>query len=943
MTVPSVFVSYSHKDEKWKDRLLPHLRMFEQEDRLTIWEDRQIDAGSTWYDKLKAAMEAAEVAVCLISANYLSSDFCVKEEIPYFLKRRTDNGLLLLPILIDECLWEEIDWLKSIQMLPRDGKAIATHFRSNWNTPFKQVAKEIIVFSKKETREILAPPVPRWSPPEKVDVDRLPVTGAELFGRQNELKILNEAWDAGKLNVISFVAWGGVGKSTLINKWREQMAADNYRGAKRVFAWSFYSQGTGDRVTSADIFIAEALKWFGDPEMANSNASPWDKGQRLADLVKEQKTLLLLDGMEPLQSYFEFERGKIKDPALAVLVTELAKENPGLCVITTRENVFDLADFPDTTEQVNFEQISAEAGRAILRVGGVHGTDAELEEAARGFGLYALALSLLASYIHEIPGHHISNAKDIPDIDVPEKEGKHPRRVMSAFDKRFGDSAEVNVLRMLGLFSSPAEKEEIAAVREASAITNLTDRIQELSDVEWSQVVSKLRRLKLIAPESQHRLDTLDAHPLVREHFGKQLKQEYSYAWREGNNRLYEYYKTIAKEYPETIEEMAPLFAAVRHGCQAGKYQDAFLDVYWRRIGRKDYFNIRKLGAIGADLSVLSEFFVISWSQIIPALREDITGAILTAVGFSLRALGRLEDAAQPMKAGLEAYIAEDWENYAISMSNLSELYLSIGNIKEALAYAEQSVELADRSRDTSWQRAFRTTLANVLHQIGRLADAQDKFDEAEEIQKRNEPAYPYLYSLWGYHHCDLLLTRSNYAEVQRRASQTLAWVEQAQQDILSASLDNLSLGRAHLLQSQCEPSHPFTESLTYLNSAVDGLRRANDQEYIICGLLARTEYYRVTGDLKKAENDLAEAFTIARRGGMGLHLADCHLEYARLYLAYLRPERSEAQSKDISAMTPEQLIAKAREHWQIAKDSIEKMGYHRRDKEMQELEEQFK
>ncbi len=51
-------------------------------------------------------------------------------------------------------------------------------------------------------------------------------------------------------------------------------------------------------------------------------------------------------------------------------------------------------------------------------------------------------------------------------------------------------------------------------------------------------------------------------------------------------------------------------------------------------------------------------------------------------------------------------------------------------------------------------------------------------------------------------------------------------------------------------------------------------------------GLLARMEYYRVTGDLNKAQKDLDEAFTIATRGGMGLYLADCHLEYARVYLA---------------------------------------------------------
>ncbi len=265
-------------------------------------------------------------------------------------------------------------------MLPRDGKTVAEDFKDGWNTPFAEVARRVNSFLETPTREAVAPlPTPRWSPPEKVDVDRLPVTGAELFGRKNEMKILDEAWETSKTNVISFVAWGGVGKSTLVNKWREQLAADNYRGAKRVYAWSFYSQGTGERVTSADIFIVEALKWFGDPEMANSNASPWDKGGRLAELVKREKSLLLLDGMEPLQSSLDFERGKIKDPALAVLVTELAKENPGLCVITTREPVYDLADFPETTREIDLEQISAEAGRALLRVGGVQGTDAELE------------------------------------------------------------------------------------------------------------------------------------------------------------------------------------------------------------------------------------------------------------------------------------------------------------------------------------------------------------------------------------------------------------------------------------------------------------------------------------------------------------------------------------------------------------------------------------
>ncbi len=177
----------------------------------------------------------------------------------------------------------------------------------------------------------------------------------------------------------------GVGKSTLINKWIESMKADNFRGANRVYGWSFYSQGTGEKVTSADLFIDQALQWFGDPD--SKEGSPWDKGQRLADLVRKEKTLLVLDGLEPLQSAHDFEKGKIKDAALSVLVEELSRENTGLLLITTREEVVVLNELKDHVVQKNLDQITAEAGRALLRIAGVRGTDRELEDASHSFGI----------------------------------------------------------------------------------------------------------------------------------------------------------------------------------------------------------------------------------------------------------------------------------------------------------------------------------------------------------------------------------------------------------------------------------------------------------------------------------------------------------------------------------------------------------------------------
>ena len=922
MEMPTVFVSYSHKDEKWKDLLRPHLGVLELQERITIWDDRKIDPGGKWFAEIEEVMCQAAVSVCLISADYLSSNFCIKEEIPYLLERCEKAGMVLIPVLLRPCPWKAVPWLKEIQMLPRDGKSVSRDFRDDWDVVFAEVAETIFDIIDNPDYQLPEPPPPDWPPPEKVEIGRLPVTGGELFGRQKEMELLDDRWASDDTNVVSLVAYGGVGKSTLVNKWLERMERDNYRGVRRVYAWSFYSQGTGERVTSADQFIAHALGWFGDPDP--DAGSPWNKGERLADLVREEKCLLILDGLEPLQSDLDYEHGKVKDPALAVLLTELARDNPGLCVITTRVEVSDLKQFPETTHEENLEQISDEAGRALLRVRNVQGDDAELEKATRDFGNHALALNLLAEYLHEIRGHHISDASEIPDLDVPEEKGRHPRRVIAAFEKRFGDGPEVELLRILGLFDRPADKGSIDALRADPAIPDLTEHIQPLSEVDWLRLLKKLRDVKLIAPESKHNPDVLDAHPLVREHFGEQLRVTCRDAWREGNNRLYEHLKDIAENLPDTIEDMAPLYAAVAHGCQAGRHQKAMYEVYWRRIRRRqEAFSVKKLGAFGADLSALSGFFDPPWSQPVAGLTEADKGFALGEAGFDLRALGRAAEAVQPMQAGLEARIAQkDWKNAVGNASNLSELHLTIGGVSQALNYARQSVELADSSGDTFWRMASRTTLADALHHSGELQEAEDTFREAEEMQKERQPEYPLLYSLPGSRYYDLLLDQGKYQEVQNRAGQMLELRKESWYSLLSIALDYLSLGRAHLLQAQ-EETGDFTYSAKELDQAVDGLRQAGAQEFIARGLLARAELHRVCGEFPQAQRDLDEAMSIVTRGGMGLHEADCHLEYARLYLA---------MGKEDSA----------RKELDIAKKMIDEMGYHRRDRDVEALEGQF-
>ena len=95
--------------------------------------------------------------------------------------------------------------------------------------------------------------------PEKISIARLPVTGSDLFGREEDIAFLDDAWANQRINVVTIVAWAGVGKSTLVNHWLRGMAAEHYRSAELVFGWSFYRQGSSGGTSSADEFLDAAL------------------------------------------------------------------------------------------------------------------------------------------------------------------------------------------------------------------------------------------------------------------------------------------------------------------------------------------------------------------------------------------------------------------------------------------------------------------------------------------------------------------------------------------------------------------------------------------------------------------------------------------------------------------------------------------------------------
>ncbi|MGA7881572.1 MAG: serine/threonine-protein kinase, partial [Terrimicrobiaceae bacterium] len=446
--------------------------------------------------------------------------------------------------------------------------------------------------------------------PKKVSVARLPITGSDVFGREEDIAFLDAAWTDQNINVVTIVAWAGVGKSTLVNHWLGGMAAEHYRSAQVVFGWSFYRQGSSGGTSSADEFLDAALTWFGDLDPRIGTA--WEKGERLAKLISHRRTLVILDGLEPLQNPPGPQEGRLRDPSLQAFLRELAAFNSGLCVITTRLPIADLADREHgSAPRRDLEQLSSDAGARLLRALGVKGDQAELRSASDEFSGHCLALTLLGSYLTDAYNGDIRCRKEVSEhLSHDVRQGVHARKVMESYQAWLGESPEVSVLRMLGLFDRPADEKALEVLLKPPAIPSLTESLTDLSQSEWRTILARLRRARLLVGEDPHNPGHLDAHPLVREYFGEQLRDRQADAWKECNRRLYHFYRTLAPQLPNSFREMEPLFLAVICGCNAGLFREALHEVYIPRIQRGNaYFVANILGARGALLTALVHFF----------------------------------------------------------------------------------------------------------------------------------------------------------------------------------------------------------------------------------------------------------------------------------------------------------------------------------------------
>jgi len=746
----------------------------------------------------------------------------------------------------------------------------------------------------------------------------LPSLDEELVGRDEHVEWLIEAVKRDDRSIALLHGPAGNGKTAIARKVMDSSSC------VPVFGYTFRVQGDDRKALTESDFVVEALRWFRDPDPSLGTAySPW---MRLADLVRRQRCLLVMDGIEAFQD----QRGLIQSPVLRSFLNAIADTNQGLCLLTTR--VPPASDLGKGIKALEVPELSPPIAVSLLRQASVDGTECELKHIAQSCGHHPLSLGIVASFLRDAWEGRADAFKELDWNEAAQHAGSVCDQTLDGHLEWFG-AQRLDLVRALflalGLFDRPVSMDAIRAVL-ASDIDGFAYGPKALDEIGLRLAVTHLHEAKLVLLSDDRR--TLASHPVVRLFCSNWLCKHMPDAKRRAHHLLCEHLGRSAPNTPNNARDAGMLYHAAWHGCHAGAPWSAFDNIYLDRLREEEGHRIATdgLGMYEEDYQCL---LVIERQALAldPADRAR-TGELDGEMGYDLRALGQLEPASHRL---IKACQHEERRNNHADSTRLAVMAsyatLLAGQLDSAIDLANEARRLARIAGDLFSGSASALALGRALHYSGASDEAREWIELSETQKKQFEGAGRFVQDFWF---CEFWLDYDprTLDTMERRARIALdlagsggklarRYRIQTMSGRLPIGLNGLTLARCRLLRAaDSGDASQVAEASLAIDAASDVLvneARATHEEPR--ALLARAEAARLRGDITAAGVIARRGLIMTREYEMKVMNIECELELGRIGLAASDPQAAES-------------------HLRRAARAARRIGYGRRNAQLAEL-----
>ncbi|NOT03679.1 MAG: toll/interleukin-1 receptor domain-containing protein [Anaerolineales bacterium] len=862
-----VFISYSHKDEKWADKVL---RQRLDDAGLKVCIDyRDFEAGKMAILNMQDAAKESKHVVLVITRNWLNSEWSLFEALMGGTEDPAGLQKKLIPLLCEDGIQKDINpfiamrtW---VDFTRKDREEIA----------WKQLSDAI---GKPATFEI-RPATVKWFFGHRYgDIEN-------FTGRATELKMLDEWLSNDKDNLLVLRALGGFGKSILTWQWFNNHV-DKTKWQTAVW-WSFYEKESG-----FESFLSETLKHLGVEVKESARQQVND----LLEAMRGTNILIVLDGFERLlRQYGKMDAALQSDdedadidpsqrdcssPLTETFLRGLSGAGTKSKVLMTTRlcpRVLESAD-GKLLKGCRDEALSAfspEDAVTYFHNEGIKATRAEILAACSAYGYHPLSLSLLVGLINE-DHEHRGDIAAVKNLEIFEDVKARRHHVL----ERAYESLAPERRDLLSKISCFRGSMEYAVLKKVFPSPDLDKALLDL----------RKRGLLQYAGETQR----YDMHPIVRHYAYDRFTD--SERKTTHKNLVFYFIDVMIDAMPtpntkvKTLEDLAPVIELYHHMVRAGNLDEA-LKLYSERLANPLYF---QFGSYHLEIELLRVLFLDGEDKLPRLKNESAQAWTLNTLATSYSLSGQPRRAV-PLFEMVNA-LKGDKKNLARRLGNVATQQLVIGSLSAAERNNRRRIELTREIVDEYSEAIGHQELGRVLSYRGVWQEAGENLLIAQKVFEKEGPSTNFGSVNLSYLALrDMLLLRTESTKQQYLLSalnfckRALEWSDNTTKIRMEIPRDYV---RAHwLLGAAYRANNELTLSEENLSKALNLCRQINmvDHEADILLDLARLHYFQ--GDFKDAQEKASEALMITERSGYVLQGADVHLLLATLALEGFRSE----------------------------------------------------